>query len=501
MERVNTAYERLQPYLDKAMAVRSAITLFKWDDSTLAPKAAGANTSKVIEILSGEFFQAVTNEEVKQLVKECRKEPLTQAQEAVVRKLEDQLEELACIPQEEYQAFSRLASQSVRVWEKARKENDFAGFAPTLREVVFYQKKFGDYRAKPGQKRYDALLDGYEKGFSMEILDSFFGRLKEELVPFLKKVMDSRVVIQDDFLTGNFPKEKQEKMARFLAEYVGFDFSKGVLAVSAHPFTTGLHNKDVRMTTRYTDRVDSAMFSVIHESGHGVYEMGIRDDLTQTMAGKGASMGMHESQSRFFENIIGRSQAFWEPIYGRLQELFPDAFSEIGLEQFVRAVNKVHPDLIRIDADELTYSLHIMIRYELEKMLIQEDLDVDRLPELWADKYEEYLGVRPKTDSEGVLQDIHWAQGSFGYFPSYALGSAFGAQFYAHMRKEMDFDGLLRQGRLDVIREYLRENIHQYGRIKTSRQFLRDITGEDFNPDYYIGYLKEKYGKLYEITD
>ncbi len=498
---MNTAYEKLQPYLDKAMAVQTALTLFEWDDATMAPEAAGANTSRVIEILSGEYFQAVTNEEVKRLVKECRKEPLTEVQEAVVRELEEQLDQLDCIPQDEYQAFAKLTSEAARIWEKAKKENDFQRFVPLLKEVVRYQKKFGDYRAKPGQKRYDVLLDAYEKGFSTELLDEFFGRLKEELVPFLKKVRESRVLIRDDFLSGDFPEDRQEQLARFLAEYLGFDFSKGVLAVSAHPFTTNLHNKDVRITTHYTDRVDSSLFSVIHEAGHGIYEMGIRDDLTQTMAGQGASMGMHESQSRFFENIIGRSQAFWEPIYGKLQELFPETFTEIGLDQFVRAVNKVHPDLIRTEADELTYSLHVLIRYEIEKMLIEGDLDVEKLPAIWGDKYEEYLGVRPKSDSEGVLQDIHWSQGSFGYFPSYALGSAFGAQFYYHMKREMDFDGLLREGKIDVIREYLRENIHQYGKLKTSRQIIKDVTGEDFNPDYYIRYLKEKYGRLYEITD
>ncbi len=505
---MNTAYEKLQPYLDKAMAVQTALTLFEWDDATLAPEDAGSNTSKVIEILSGEYFQAVTNDEVKRLVKECRKEAksggdggLSEVQEGVLRELEEQLEQLDCIPAKEYQAFARLSSESARIWEKAKKEDDFSSFAPTLKEVVAYQKKFGAYRAKPGQTKYDALLDSYEKGFSMELLDEFFGKLKEELVPFLKKVQESKVLIRDDFLTGDFSDEKQEKLARFLAEYVGFDFKKGVLAVSAHPFTTNLHNKDVRITTHYNERVDSSLFSVIHEAGHGLYELGIRDDLTQTMAGQGASMGMHESQSRFFENVIGRSRSFWVPIYGKLQELFPDPFVEIGLDQFVRAINKVHPDLIRTEADELTYSLHVLIRYEIEKMLIEGDLKVEKLPEIWADKYQEYLGVRPEKDSEGVLQDIHWSQGSFGYFPSYALGSAFGAQLYFHMKKEMDFDGLLEEGKIGVIREYLREHIHQYGKLKTSRRILKDVTGEDFNPDYYIRYLKEKYGALYEIAD
>lgn len=335
----------------------------------------------------------------------------------------------------------------------------------------------------------------------MNELDQFFGMLREELVPLLKKVMESKASIQDDFLTGDFPEEKQEELGRFLAEYVGFDFEKGVFSVSAHPFTTNLHNKDVRITTHYSRRVDSSLFSVIHEAGHGIYEMGIRDDLTQTLLGQGTSMGMHESQSRFFENIIGRSKDFWIPIYGKVQEIFPDPFEKISLDTFVRAINKVHPDLIRTEADELTYSLHVLIRYEIEKALIEEDLDVEELPRIWADKYEEYLGIRPKTDKEGVLQDIHWSQGSFGYFPSYALGSAFGAQIYYHMKKILDFEGLLRQGKVEVIREYLRENIHQHGKMKTTRQILKDMTGEDFDPRYYIRYLKEKYTALYQIAD
>ena len=333
----------------------------------------------------------------------------------------------------------------------------------------------------------------------METLDQFFETLREQLVPFLKELTESGTVIDDSFLTGDYPAEKQQKICRFLSEYVGFDFNKGVMAVSAHPFTTGLHNHDVRITTAYSNKIDEAIFSTIHESGHGIYAMGIPDELTQTPVGEGASMGMDESQSRFFENIIGRNEAFWTPVYTKLQEEFPEQLGEVTLEQFVKGINKVEPGMIRTKSDELSYSLHVLVRYEIEKMLIEEDLSVDELPEIWADKYEEYLGVRPKDVSEGVLQDIHWSQGAFGYFPSYALGSAFGAQIYMHMRKQMDFEGLLRAGNVSEIREYLRENIHRHGRLKSSAQILKDVTGEDFNPQYYIEYLTEKYRKIYNI--
>ena len=493
-------YQELKTYMDKAMAIKTAMTLFEWDNETLAPKEAGELTSQVIGVLSGEYFEAVTCDGMKKLLKECREQGgLTEAEAANVRELSEELEQTICIPQEEYQEFARLTARATSVWARAKKDQDFEAFAPTLEKVIGFQKKFAGYRAKDGKKTYDIMLDDYEKGFSMENLDEFFGLLKKELVPFLKKVMEEGKKIEDGFLKGDYPEEKQEELARFLAGYVGFDFDCGVMAVSAHPFTTNLHNKDVRITTHYTDSVDSSLFSVIHEAGHGIYELGIRDDLTLTPAGQGASMGMHESQSRFFENIIGRNRAFWVPIYKKVQEMFPGQLGQVDLDRFVEAINKVTPGLIRTEADELSYSLHVLIRYEIEKMLIEEDLDVKKLPDIWADKYEEYLGIRPENPAEGVLQDIHWSQGSFGYFTSYALGSAFGAQLYYHMKKTMDFEGLLADGGIDAIREYLKENIHQYGKLKTSRQILKDVTGEDFNPEYYVRYLKEKYTRIYGL--
>ncbi len=494
------AYDRLAKHLERAQAFQTALILLEWDNETLAPKEAGAYTAKMQGSISQAYQETMTSEEVRRLLKECRKEKLSENEEAIVREAQEELEKLDCIPQEEYRAFQELAAEATRIWAQAKADRDFDAFAPTLKKIIDYQKKFAGYRAKRGQKRYDVMLDMYEKGFDMKKLDAFFGELKQELVPFLRKVTESGVQIRDDFLTGDYPEEKQRELAEYLAEYVGFDFDRGVLAVSAHPFTTNLHNHDVRITTHYGDNMASSLFSVIHEAGHGVYEMGIGDELTQTLIGQGASMGMHESQSRFFENIIGRNEAFWVPVYARVQEMFPQQLGQVSREEFVRAVNKVQPGLIRTEADELTYSLHVLVRYELEKQLIEEDLPVEKLPELWADKYEEYLGVRPQNAAEGVLQDIHWAQGSFGYFPSYALGSAFGAQIYAHMQKQMDFEKLLAEGKLEKIREYLREHIHRYGKKKTSRELLKEMTGEDFDPTFYVKYLKEKYGKLYGIA-
>lgn len=497
---MNKAYEALSALLEKTMALQTSLILFEWDNETLAPKEAGAFTSRVIGALSEEYYRIMTGREMEEAIAACEKETdLSETEKAIVREARESREEIACIPSKEYRDNAQLVAESARIWSDAKKNKDFDEFVPTLEKVVDYQKKFASYRKKEGQKLYDVMLNTYEKDFNMEMLDQFFDKLKEELVPLLKEIMDRGKSIDNSFLKGDYPENKQRELAEYLAEYVGFDFNKGVISVSAHPFTTNLHNHDVRITTNYTDRVDSSIFSIIHEAGHGIYELGIGDELTQTLAGQGASMGMHESQSRFFENIIGRSPAFWTPIYDKLVELFPEQLKKVTREQFVEAVNKVEPGLIRTEADELTYSLHIMIRYELEKMIVEENLDLHKLPEIWADKYEEYLGIRPENPAEGVLQDIHWSQGSFGYFPSYALGNAFGAQIYEHMKKEMDFDELLKLGKLSSIRDYLRDHIHKFGKLKTSRQILKDTTGEDFTPDYYIQYLKEKYQVLYEL--
>lgn len=494
---MNQSFEKLQNQLEKAMALQTAMVLFEWDNETAAPKEAAERTAVVIGSLSSQYLDIMTGEKLKTALKECsgQMSEMTEVEQAIVRETEEEVEKLERIPADEYRSFAELTARATGIWADAREKKDFSLFAPVLKEIVDYQKRFASYQAKEGQKLYDVMLDNYEKDFGMKELDEFFRVVKEGIVPLLKESAKRSEQIDDSFLSAGYTEEQQEKAARFLAEYVGFDFDRGILAVSAHPFTTNLHNKDVRITTHYLDRIDSSIYSVIHESGHAVYELGIRDDLTQTPAGQGASMGMHESQSRFFENIMGRNRNFWVPIYGNMQEIFGSPLKEVSLDDFLAAVNKTIPGLIRTEADELSYCLHVLVRYEIEKLMIEENAEIDSLPELWNDKYEEYLGIRPKDDGEGILQDIHWSQGSFGYFPSYALGNAFGAQLYHRMKQEMDFDGLLREGRADAIREYLREHIHQYGKLKTSRQLLKDATGEDFNPAYYVEYLTERYGK------
>lgn len=497
---MNQIFKKLQPYLEKEMAFSTALTLIDWDMETLAPKEAVDYTSKAVGILSQEQFSCIINPEVKKILAELKKEKeLDDFELAVIKKLEKEYKKTEKISAEEMREFSELTSKAVHAWQKAKKEKDFSVYAPYLEKIITFQKKFAEYGKEEGQTLYDVLLDDYEEDFNEQVLDKFFDKLKKKIVPLLKEI-EKQEEIEDSFLFLDYDEKKQEEFNLWLAEYMGFCFDKGVIAQSEHPFTTALHNHDVRITTHYyKNNLASALLSTIHEGGHALYEMGVDDKFTQSMVGGGASCGMHESQSRFFENVIGRSISFWKPIYKKLQETFPEQLGNVGVEEFVKALNKVKADFIRTEADELTYCLHIMVRYELEKQMINEDIDVNELPKLWKEKYKEYLGVEVKDDTEGILQDIHWSMGDIGYFPSYALGNAFAAQIYHQMKKDLPIEELLEKKEISKIVAYLKEHIHQYGASKDAREMLKDLTGEEFNPDYYIEYLETKFREVYGI--
>lgn len=493
------SFNELLPYLDRYMALGTAMSIMDWDANTAAPEEASEYTAKVLGILSQERFCTLINPSVKEIMGRIDEENLSDKEKAIFKKLKKEYEKSETIPADEMREFGELCSRANRVWQKAKQENDFSIYAPYLKKLIAYKKKFAAYAKKGEEKLYDILLDEYEETFGMKELDRFFGKLKAEIIPLLKRISDAEE-IDDSFLYQDYEIEKQKELNHFLAEYMGFDFKRGVIAESEHPFTTSWHNHDVRITTHYyKNNLTSAILSTIHEGGHALYEQGVDDSLTQTMVGEGASCAMHESQSRFYENSLGRSEEFWVPLYPRLVETFPKQLMDVPLEKFVRALNKVKADFIRTEADELTYCLHIMVRYEMEKLMIEEDTPVEEFPELWKQKYKEYLGIVPENDTQGILQDVHWSMGDIGYFPSYALGNAFAAQIYNTMKKELPVEELLRQGKISAITEYLREHIHQYGASKEPRQLLKDLTGEEFNPDYYIQYLKEKFEKVYHL--
>lgn len=498
---MNGKFEKLKPYLDKYMAINTAMAIIEWDNETLAPKEAIDNTAKVMGILSGEGFEALINPQVKEILKELEEESkLSDFETKVYKKLKKRYKKLESIPSEEWKEFRQLTTKAGSVWQKAKIENDFNLYAPYLEKIIAYSKKFAAYQNSSGKKLYDVLLDENEEGFTMEVLDKFFGKLKSEIVPLLAAITKKEDKVNKSFNFKSYDIEKQKEFNQWLAEYIGFDFNRGVIKESEHPFTIGFHNHDVRITTHYHENnLESAIFSTIHEVGHAIYEMGVDDEFTQTILDGGTSMGIHESQSRFFENIIGRSEEFWMPIYGKLVELFPEQLKNVDLKDFIKGINKVEPGLIRIEADELTYCLHIMVRYEIEKLFIENEINVYELPKIWNEKYKEYLGITPEKDSEGILQDVHWSMGAIGYFPSYALGNAFASQMYRQMKKDLPVETLLKERDLKPLVSYLGEHIHKYGASKDAMDILRDMTKEDFNVDYYIEYLREKYTKLYDL--
>ncbi len=496
---MNAYYEELKTYIEKSAALGTALSMLHWDNETLAPEEAIKNTSGVLGILSGEYYHTAVNDKVMELLEKLsqpkEQETLDWKEKAIVKNMAKDIEKIKVIPAEEYMEFEALTSEAAAIWAKAKQNDDYASYMPTLDRIIEIQKKFAGYRAKEGQKLYDILLDDYEEGFTTKELDEFFGRIREAVVPLLAKVREKGEV-DKSYNERFFASDKQAEFGKFLAEYVGFDFKRGVLAESEHPFTMEFHNHDVRITTHYYENnLESSIFSIIHEAGHALYEMGVSDELTLTPVGSGTSMGMHESQSRFYENMLGRSKAFWTPIWDKLKDTFPESLCDVSLDQFIAGINKAEPGFIRTESDELTYSLHIMVRYEIERMIFNNEIETKDLPKVWNEKYQEYLGMTPPNDRLGILQDLHWSGGSFGYFPSYALGNAVAAQLYHYMNQKMPIEKLLLESDLSSIREFLKENIHKWGKTKTTNEMLMEITGEPLNAEYYITYLTEKYGK------
>ena len=500
---MSKAFDKLQVYLDKAYAYRTALSMMHWDNSTIAPKDAMEYTSKAIGILSVEDYNNLINDDVKMLLEELSSEDVQKEldvnQKAIVKNMKKQFKDLEVIPVDEFEEYQMLTAKASPIWEQAKEAKDFSILAPTLEKIFAYNKKFAGYKQKEDQKLYDVLLDEYEEGFTVEILDEFFEKLRTSLLPLIQEIRKKKDFINQDFLHQSYDIETQKKLSRFVAEYIGFDFNKGVMGESEHPYTLNFHNKDVRITNHYHEnKFEDAIFSVVHEGGHALYEMGIADEITLSPVGTGASMGLHESQSRFYENNIGRSREFWIPLFDKVKTFFPEQLADVTAEEFYRAINYSYPRFIRTEADELTYPFHVMIRYEIEKLMINNKVDYNTLNTLWNEKYKEYLGVDVPSDKQGVLQDVHWTSG-VGYFFSYALGNAYSAQIYQAMQKDLDIDTLLLNGNTKPIIKWLKDHMYKYGSLLKPKDLIIAITGEALNAEYYCKYLEEKYSKIYHL--
>jgi len=485
--------------IKKIQAYEYVFNLLGWDSSTEAPRESHTRRAEIMGILSKELFELQTEKEYQDIVNELfsKLDTLDSLMRREIKKAKKELDKIVNVPVEEYVEYTKLIQMSQLLWEDAKKNNDYDSFKDNLKQIIDFNKKFALYY-NPNNDPYDTLLDSFEEGMTTKEYDAFFKQLKEELVPFVKKVLKYSMNEYDYYIINYYDPKKQEEFCEYLVDVMKFNRDRGLMKKSVHPFTWNTSPQDVRFTTRYLERyVFSSIFATIHELGHATYEQQISTDFDDTLLHGGTSMGIHESQSRFYENIIGRSLEFWEANLDKFKEIFPEQSKWITPKDMYRAVNKVEASLIRIEADELTYSLHIMLRYEIERKLMSGEITVDDLPTIWNDLMEEYLGIRPKNNSEGVLQDVHWSGGMFGYFPTYALGSAYAAQFYYAMKKDLDIPKIVRSNELDKINKWLKEKIHQFGSSKSPKELLLEVTKEEFNPKYYIQYLKEKYTELY----
>jgi carboxypeptidase Taq len=484
--------------------LRAALSLLSWDQNTAMPEGAASVRGEQLATLQGLIHERWTTERLGELLSELatptQTAPFTDADRALVREVNRERAYATRLPRGLVEEMARVEASSFEAWRKARETNDFALFAPWLARTITLQREVAD-RLGFKATRYDALLDLYEPGLTSARVDALFAPVREVSVRLRQRIEASGHTVDASCLMGAFPAGQQMQLARDILTRMGYDFTRGGLSISPHPFTTDFGSPfDVRVTVHpHEDMIDDALMAALHEGGHALYEQGSAPQLARTPVVGGVSMGAHESQSRLWENEIGRSEAFWRGNLAAVRAVFPSEFANVDAATFSRALNKVSPGLIRIAADEVTYNLHIIIRYEMEQAMVNTAVAVESLPRLWNEKYQAYLGITPPTDSEGILQDVHWSSG-FGYFPTYTLGNLYGAQIYAAMRASFaDFDERLASGDSAFALGWLRERMYRWGKTYLPEELVERVTGEPPSPAYFVEYLTRKFEQVYDL--
>ncbi len=499
-----TDYDILKQKLIGLTHLRSALAVLQWDQEVMMPKQGTALRPQTVAHLSGilhEAFVALdTDGLLTRLHDALQAGKLDDQTSIVVREVWREYEREVKLPKEFVQEVAQTVGEAHAIWVEARSKSDFAHFALQLEKIVALKRQEADYLGFT-ESPYDPLLDTYEPGMTTAEIAPILEELKLFLIDFLQQIKTSGVDTHPERLAGTFPLAKQRKLAETIAQKIGYNFAAGRLDVSAHPFSISFSPEDVRITTRFDEHnLFDSLLSTVHEVGHALYEQGLPVEHFGTALGEFVSLGIHESQSRVWENQIGKSQVFWHHFYPLLQKTFPKPFATLRVNDFYCALNTVRPSLIRTESDEVTYNLHIIIRFEIEKALIEGTLEVKDIPTVWNAKYKEYLGIDVPDDAKGALQDIHWAHGSFGYFPTYTLGNLYAAQFFATAQKELLYlDDEIAKGEFAPFLKWLHDHIHAHGKTFTASQLVQEVTDEPLASHYFTDYLKNKFSAIYSL--
>ncbi|HBC45810.1 MAG TPA: carboxypeptidase M32 [candidate division Zixibacteria bacterium] len=496
--------DELYRNLREIAAIRSCESLLDWDERTYMPHNGSEHRGNQMATLAGivheRFVSPRIGELLDTLIAERSGANSDDPDTANIKEIKRVYDKTVKIPKSLVEELSRTIVRSQGVWQDARAKSDFAMFRPWMEKVVYLKQE----QAKAvGYKTvaYDAALDDFEPGASTVKIAEVFAGLRDELVDLIARIKASGKSPDTSIITRNYPVEMQARIGTEAAKAIGFDFESGRLDVTAHPFCTTIGPSDIRITTRYNpNHFPQAFFGILHEAGHGLYEQGLPKENYALPTGEAASLGIHESQSRMWENLVGRSRPFWQHFFPIVQKAFPQALGNVTLDQFHFAVNDVRPSFIRVEADEATYNLHILLRFEMESAFFNGDLKIADIPGVWNEKFKKYFGIIPKDDSEGCLQDVHWSAGLIGYFPTYTLGNLYSAQFFAKAKGDLgDLDGQFVKGDFSGLLGWLRKNIHAHGMRYRPEQLVERVTGKPLLHQPLIDYLRGKYGQLYGL--
>jgi len=503
-----SSYRKLLERVKEIFVLESATSIVHWDMETMMPPRAIKLRSEQLSLLSRIGHKMITNPEIGKLLEEIMKHPkydgLNAVQKRNVHLIKKGYDEQTKLPEDLVAEIAKQEAIATDAWKKAKASKDFSMFKPELEKLVDLRKRAAEIlmEVKETATPYDALIDIFEPKMSSETINRIFGELRKGLISLISRCEASPKQPDVSILKRRVPIDTQRKISKKIAEFVGYDIESrkagGRIDETEHPFSTGYYD-DVRVTTHYhEDNFASAMFSTLHECGHALYEQNLKSEWMFQPVGTSCSMGFHESQSRFVENIVGRSREFWVYFLPKLKEFTGNILSDVDLDTFVRAINEVKPSKIRIEADEVTYGLHIIIRFNLERELFADKIKVAELPEIWNQSYRDYLGLKIENDSEGVMQDTHWASGLYGYFPSYTLGNIYSGQILATMEKDLpEWKDQIARGNFRDIKRWVIKNVYSHGNLYYPPDLIKKITGEELSVKPYLSYLNQKYSKLY----